>query len=47
MELLEFALQGGRLEPVFLDKLLRTLRFKWQSGMFAYPNDYSPMCVQG
>ena len=47
MELLDFSLKGGRLEPVVFDGSLRTMQFLWKSGMFACPNDYNPMCVQG
>ena len=46
-ELLDFSLKGGRLEPVVFDEFLRTMQFLWKSGMFACPNDYNPMCVQG
>ena len=45
VELLDFSLKGGRLEPVFFDEFLRTMQFLWKSGMFACPNDYNPMCV--
>ena len=47
VELLDFSLKGGRLEPVVFDESLRTMQFLWKSGMFACPNDYNPMCVQG
>ena len=47
VKLLDFALKGGRLEPVVFDEFLRTMQFLWKSGMFACPNDYNPMCVQG
>ena len=45
VELLDFSLKGGRLEPVVFDKSLRTMQFLWKSGMFACPNDYNPMLV--
>ena len=47
VELLDFTLQGGRLEPVVFDEFLRTIQFLWKSGMFACPNDCNPMYVQG
>ena len=47
VELLDFCLKGGRLEPVVFDESLRTMQFLWKSGIFACPNDYNPMCVQG
>ena len=47
VELLDFSLKGGRLEPVVFDESLRTMQFLWKSGMLACPNDYNPMCVQG
>ena len=47
VELLDFSLKGGRLEPVVFDESFRTMQFLWKSGMFACPNDYNPMCVQG
>ena len=47
VELLDFALQGERLEPVVFDAFLRTMQSLWKSGMFVCPNDYSLMCVQG
>ena len=47
LELLDFSLKGGRLEPVVFDESLRTMQFFWKRGMFACPNDYNPMCVQG
>ena len=47
IKLLDFASKDGRLEPVALDEFLRTMQFLWKSGMFACPNDYNPMCVQG
>ena len=47
VELLDFSLKGGRLEPVVFDESLRTMQFLWKSGIFACPNDYNPMCVQG
>ena len=47
VELLDFSLKGGRLEPVVFDESLTTMQFLWMSGIFACPNDYNPMCVQG
>ena len=35
-KLLDFALKGGRLEPVVFDKFLRTMQFLWKSEMFAW-----------
>ena len=47
VELLDFSLKGGRLEPVVFDESLRTMKFLWKIGMFACQNAYNPMCVQG
>ena len=47
VELLDFCLKGGLLEPVVFDESLRAMQFLWKSGIFACPNDYNPMCVQG
>ena len=47
VELLDFSLKGGPLEPVVFDEFLRTMQFSWKSGMFACLNDYNLMCVQG
>ena len=47
IKLLDFAIKAGWLEPFVFDELLRTMQFLWKSEMFACPNDYNPMCVQG
>ena len=41
VKLLDFALNGGRLERVVFDEFLRTLQFLWKSGMFGCLNDYN------
>ena len=47
MELLDFSLKDGRLEPVVFNEFLRTIQFLWRSGMFACPNDYKRARIIG